>query len=79
MNIKFAVTTVAAVILLGGCANNMQDDLGAYFGTATRHKFAVQVIDPATHNQNPVDRRRRGGGGGHGYRYLEIGERSLVG
>ena len=46
MNIKFAVTTVAAVIVLGGCANNMQDDLGADFGNATRHNFAVQVIDP---------------------------------
>ena len=46
MKIKFAVTTVAAVIVLGGWENNMQRDLGADFGNATRHNFAVQVIDP---------------------------------
>ena len=46
MKIRSTVMAVAAVVALGGCAQDMQEDLGRDFGNATRHNFAVQVIDP---------------------------------
>ncbi len=44
MKIKSTVMAVAAVAFLSGCAQ--PENLGRDFGNATRHNFAVQIIDP---------------------------------
>lgn len=42
--IRSTIMTVATVVALGGCAQ--EENLGRDFGNATRHNFAVQIIDP---------------------------------